>query len=139
MCSCALRDASTLCTLTAMWRRRGRSIVSLAFLGAMVSTATIAVSMAAGQDESSLEAELRAAFCGDEGVCRIVNTLADPRASDKHEEEPQGLPLSALLVEHGRPARACPLAATAYAATGERVDAFLGPCPSALRLKDLLP
>jgi hypothetical protein len=100
----------------------------------MMGTATMAVSMAAGQDESSLEAELRAAFCGGDGVCRIVNTLADPGLSDEADVPPQGLTLTALLAAHGRPAAACPLATTAYALTGRRVDAFLGPCPTARQI-----
>jgi hypothetical protein len=113
-----------------MWRRRGRSILVLVFLGATVGTATMAVSIAAGQDESGLEAELRSAFCGGDGVCRVVNTLANPQLSDEGEDVPQGLTLTALLAAHGRPAVTCPVAASAYAATGRRVDAFLGRCPT---------
>jgi hypothetical protein len=89
----------------------------------------LAASYASGQSGDESIEELRERFCGEEDPCRILNTVADPSASNG---EP--VPLSEALAEQGQPAEECPQAEEAYEAAGQPVDAFLGPCPPASEL-----
>lgn len=122
-----------------MRRSRGLAATSFGALGALAGSVTIAVSMAAGEDDTSGEASLRETFCNGASVCRVVNTLADPDASDGVPQPVAAPSLGELLLAHGKPASACPAATAAYAATGREVHAYLGPCPSLARLPQIAP